>query len=125
MKKAVTTEKQKANIEEVDRKQVLELRKLGKPAAMNSALEWLGQGRVAAATTRESDKFILRLPEGVRQQLAAVADRQGRSMNAVVVTALTAYLVAQKTPVQDQLQELVQEMRELRELIESEKRSRK
>jgi hypothetical protein len=44
-----------------------------------------------AATNRASDKFILRLPEGMRKQLAEVAEREGRSMNAVAVTALAIY----------------------------------
>jgi DNA-binding GntR family transcriptional regulator len=44
-----------------------------------------------AATNRASDKFILRLPEGMRKHLAEVAEREGRSMNAVAVTALAIY----------------------------------
>jgi hypothetical protein len=45
----------------------------------------------AVATSRESDKFILRLPDGMRKHLAKVAERNGRSMNAEVVTALARY----------------------------------
>jgi predicted transcriptional regulator len=45
----------------------------------------------AAATSRASDKFILRLPDGMREHLAEVAEREGRSMNAVAVAALAMY----------------------------------
>jgi hypothetical protein len=40
----------------------------------------------------ESEKFILRLPDGMRALLAETAQRHGRSMNAEVVTALAWYL---------------------------------
>jgi plasmid stability protein len=45
----------------------------------------------AAATSRASDKFILRLPDGMREHLAEVAERNGRSMNAEVIAALAMY----------------------------------
>ena len=53
--------------------------------------EVVGEIASPAATSRASDKFILRLPEGMRKQLAEVAEREGRSMNAVAVTALAIY----------------------------------
>ena len=40
------------------------------------------------ATGRESDKFIVRLPDGMRDRIKAVADANGRSMNAEIVSAL-------------------------------------
>jgi len=40
---------------------------------------------------RGSEQFQLRLPDGMRKQLAEVAERQGRSMNVVIVTALAEY----------------------------------
>ena len=43
-------------------------------------------------TGRESDKFMLRLPEGMREQIKAIADRSGRSMNAEIVVALSDWL---------------------------------
>jgi predicted DNA-binding protein len=49
-------------------------------------------GLIQATTSRESDKFILRLPDGMRERLAEVAESQGRTMNAVVVGALAEYL---------------------------------
>jgi predicted DNA-binding protein len=50
-----------------------------------------------AATSRESDKFILRLPDGMRERLAEVAESQGRTMNAVVIGALAEYLTDVKS----------------------------
>lgn len=42
------------------------------------------------AVTRESDRFIVRLPDGMRDQLATSAKESGRSMNAEVVARLQA-----------------------------------
>ena len=39
-------------------------------------------------TGRESDKFMLRLPEGMRERIAAEAKASGRSMNAEIVHRL-------------------------------------
>ncbi|MFM5717889.1 Arc family DNA-binding protein [Aeromonas caviae] len=36
-------------------------------------------------TSRESDKFVLRLPEGMREKIAELAKASGRSMNAELV----------------------------------------
>lgn len=41
-----------------------------------------------ALTGRESDKFMLRLPEGLRTALKAAAAKNGRSMNAEMVARL-------------------------------------
>jgi plasmid stability protein len=41
-----------------------------------------------SATNRESDKFMLRLPEGVRDRIKVVADANSRSMNAEIVATL-------------------------------------
>ena len=38
--------------------------------------------------TRDSDKFMLRLPDGMREQIAVVAKENNRSMNAEVVARL-------------------------------------
>jgi Arc-like DNA binding domain len=40
---------------------------------------------------RDSDQFMVRLPDGMRKHLARVAERNGRSMNAEIVTALAMY----------------------------------
>jgi plasmid stability protein len=47
--------------------------------------------RAGTSTNRESDKIIVRLPEGMRHALAELAAGNGRSMNAEVVTALAMY----------------------------------
>ncbi len=39
-------------------------------------------------TTRESDKFMLRLPDGMRERIKAAAEANNRSMNAEIVKAL-------------------------------------
>ena len=40
------------------------------------------------AVSRESDKFMLRFPEGMREKIAIAADQHGRSMNAEIVQRL-------------------------------------
>lgn len=37
---------------------------------------------------KDLDKFVLRLPEGLREKLKTIADRNGRSMNAEIVARL-------------------------------------
>jgi len=54
-------------------------------------------GLIQATTSRESDKFILRLPDGMRERLTEVAESQGRTMNAVVIGALAEYLADAKS----------------------------
>ena len=46
---------------------------------------------ISKKTGPGSDQFQLRLPDGMRKQLAEVAEREGRSMNVVIVTALQMY----------------------------------
>lgn len=41
-------------------------------------------------TTRESDKFIVRLPDGMRDRIKAAAEANNRSMNAEIVARLEA-----------------------------------
>lgn len=43
---------------------------------------------MAASTGRESDKFIVRLPQGMRDRIKLAADGNNRSMNAEIVAAL-------------------------------------
>ena len=40
------------------------------------------------AVGRDSDKFMLRLPDGMRERIAKVAKQNGRSMNAEIVARL-------------------------------------
>lgn len=50
--------------------------------------------RTDTSTNRESDKIIVRLPDGMRDQIAALAESNSRSMTAEVVEALKNHLVA-------------------------------
>jgi Arc-like DNA binding domain len=47
--------------------------------------------RTDTATNRESDKIIVRLPEGMRDMLAKIAAYNGRSMSAEVAFALAIH----------------------------------
>ena len=40
------------------------------------------------ATTLQSDKFVLRLPDGLRDMLKMEAEKNGRSMNAEIITRI-------------------------------------
>jgi hypothetical protein len=77
--------------------------------------------RTDTATNRESDKIITRLPAGMRAHLAELAARQGRSMNAVVVTALAGYIArdgdVDTTTVKAALAEMKQEIQYLRDTL--------
>ena len=43
---------------------------------------------MAAQVNRESDKVIIRLPDGMRDRIKEAADSNGRSMNAEIVATL-------------------------------------
>lgn len=45
---------------------------------------------------RDSDKFVLRLPEGMRDQVKEKAGKERRSMNSEIILALEAWLSAGK-----------------------------
>lgn len=51
---------------------------------------------MAAPTNRESDKFIVRLPDGMRDRIKAAAEANSRSMNAEIVATLEEKYPAQK-----------------------------
>lgn len=42
--------------------------------------------------SREADKFVVRLPDGMRDQVAVAADLDDRSMNSLIVKAIREYL---------------------------------
>ncbi|TAI60307.1 Arc family DNA-binding protein [Bradyrhizobium sp. Leo170] len=71
--------------------------------------------RTDTSTNRESDKIIVRLPEGMRKHLADMASRRGKSMNAEVVTALTIHIMRDGEPdestVKSELAELKEEIK--------------
>lgn len=45
-------------------------------------------------TSRNSDKFMLRLPDGMRERLKTVAELNGRSMNSEIIDVLKSHLDA-------------------------------
>ncbi len=51
---------------------------------------------MATEIGRESDKFMLRLPDGMRDRIKAVADANNRSMNAEIVATLDKKFPAPK-----------------------------
>lgn len=58
-----------------------------------------------AKTTNASDKFIVRLPDGMRDRIKRSADRNGRTMNAEIVVALEQVFPPEPT-VQDVLEKV-------------------
>jgi plasmid stability protein len=49
-------------------------------------------------TPQTQDKFIVRLPDGMRDRIKAAAERNGRSMNAEIVAALDAHFPLPQRP---------------------------
>jgi hypothetical protein len=47
---------------------------------------------------KDTDQFIVRMPPGMRDTFAKLAEDHGRSMNAEVVTALAAYIAQDGEP---------------------------
>lgn len=56
---------------------------------------------MSGPTTRESDKFMLRLPDGMRDRIKAAADANNRSMNAEIILALEQWLSSEPQSQQD------------------------
>jgi hypothetical protein len=77
---------------------------------------------VAGPTGRESDKFMLRLSEGMRDQIKAEAERNNRSMNAEILHRLEMSFVSDLPQQHAQASELVRVeeavLRRLEEVIE-------
>lgn len=46
--------------------------------------------------SRSADKFVVRLPDGMRDQVASAADADDRSMNSLIVKAIREYLDMQQ-----------------------------
>ncbi|HGM6792253.1 TPA: Arc family DNA-binding protein [Pseudomonas aeruginosa] len=51
---------------------------------------------LSASTSRDMDKFVVRLPDGLRAEVEAEAKRDERSMNSLIVVALREYLHGQR-----------------------------
>ena len=56
-----------------------------------------------ATHSRTADKFVVRLPNGMREQVAEVARRNHRSMNSEIIDRLLQNVV----PTQDDIQEVL------------------
>lgn len=56
---------------------------------------------------RDQDKFMLRLPDGMRDRIKAKADRAGMSMNEAIVWCLEHYFPAPKS-IEDKIGELAE-----------------
>jgi hypothetical protein len=61
-----------------------------------------------ASPSRDQNKFIVRLPEGMRNRIAEAAKANGRSMNAEIVSAL-----AERYPARSPLEEAVRRIARL------------
>ncbi|MEV1446437.1 Arc family DNA-binding protein [Pseudomonas aeruginosa] len=48
------------------------------------------------STSRDMDKFVVRLPDGLRAEVEAEAKRDERSMNSLIVVALREHLHGQR-----------------------------
>ncbi|SEJ71915.1 Arc-like DNA binding domain-containing protein [Azotobacter beijerinckii] len=46
--------------------------------------------------SRQLDKFVVRLPDGLRERMAYAAQTQHTSMNSVIIRALESYLDGQE-----------------------------
>ncbi|MNO83268.1 Arc-like DNA binding domain protein [compost metagenome] len=46
--------------------------------------------------SRDADKFVVRLPDGMRDQVAMAANADDRSMNSLIVKAIREYLDLQQ-----------------------------
>lgn len=60
-----------------------------------------------------ADKFMLRLPDGMRDQIAAEAEKNGRSMNSEIVQRLSESLASSRSaasPVIDQMLRILDQL---------------
>jgi plasmid stability protein len=68
-------------------------------------------------TTRESDKFMLRLPDGMRERIKYSAEAHGRSMNAEIVQALEDAFPSSGHPKVQETMKLEYILHELKQII--------
>lgn len=47
-------------------------------------------------SSRNADKFIVRFPEGMRPEVAKLAEAEASSMNTLIITALKRYMAEAK-----------------------------
>lgn len=71
--------------------------------------------------SREHDKFVVRLPEGLRPEIAAVARLNHRSMNGEIINRLQRTLVLEQ--IQDKQSELIAQLLKRIDTLESKEAS--
>lgn len=71
--------------------------------------------------SREQDKFVVRLPDGLRPEIAAVARLNHRSMNGEIINRLQRSLVLEQ--VQDKQNELIAQLLKRIDALESKEAS--
>ena len=71
-------------------------------------------GSVVVAKSREQDKFVVRLPDGMRERIKSKADRAGMSMNEAIVWCLDSFFPAPQT-FDDRMHELAEMVAILKE----------
>lgn len=67
--------------------------------------------------SREQDKFVVRLPDGLRPEIAVVARLNNRSMNGEIINRLQRSLVMEQ--VQDKQNELIAQLLKRIDALES------
>jgi hypothetical protein len=95
-----------------------------KTGPKNPAVEYAKRALVQAVG-RSSDQFMLRLPDGMRDMIAEMAERNGRSMNAEIVSALASYIAhdgeGDTSTIKSALAEMKQEIKLLRDGLQAER----
>lgn len=71
--------------------------------------------------SREHDKFVVRLPEGLRPEIAAVARLNHRSMNGEIINRLQRTLVLEQ--IQNKQSELITQLLKRIDTLESKEAS--
>jgi len=55
-------------------------------------VKFMSQKKTVAYSSRTADKFVLRLPDGMRERIAEIAREQHRSMNSEIIARLESSL---------------------------------
>jgi predicted DNA-binding protein len=67
---------------------------------------------------RDADQFVVRLPDGMRDRIANIAEETGRSMNTIIVEALALQLDHVEHGLEDQVVELWAKVETLESKVE-------
>jgi hypothetical protein len=69
------------------------LRPIARTAPLNSPVNYMRPIKQAVYSSRTADKFVVRLPDGMREHIAEVAKNHHRSMNSEIIARLEQSLV--------------------------------